>query len=132
LPDGPVVGCGPRECSEAPVAESQSLTVQSSDADSTSLPSGENATAWAQPEWPSSVCSEAPITASRVAAAPHARVAATRPARTAATPSSSPADNDDSEQEEEEEEELEGYDPAAALPPNANPSRPFRGLAQWS
>ena len=38
--------------SEAPVAESQSLTVSSSDADATSLPSGEKATALTGPEWP--------------------------------------------------------------------------------
>ena len=52
-------------CSEAPVAESQSLTVQSLDADATSLPSGENATALTENEWPSSVCSEAPVAESQ-------------------------------------------------------------------
>src|SRR6266487_2229511 len=55
-----------------------------------------------------------------------------RPARPAAAPSPPPADDDDKEEEEEEEEEeegLEGYDPAAALPPNANLSCAFRGLA---
>jgi hypothetical protein len=39
----------------APVAESQSLTVLSLDADTTSLPSGENATAQTESRWPSSV-----------------------------------------------------------------------------
>src|SRR5256714_14053186 len=50
-----------RVCSGAPVADSQSLTVLSFDADATSLPSGENATALTQSEWPSSVCSGAPV-----------------------------------------------------------------------
>ena len=61
-------------------------------------------------------------------AAPRARGG--RPARPAAAPSPPPADDDDDDDDDEEEEEqgLEGYDPAAALPPNANPSRAFRGL----
>ena len=40
----------------APVVASQSLTVLSSDPDAISLPSGENATALTEPEWPLSVC----------------------------------------------------------------------------
>jgi hypothetical protein len=47
-------------CSDAPVAESQSQTVLSQDADATSLPSGENTTALTALEWPLSVCSNAP------------------------------------------------------------------------
>ena len=46
-------------------AASQSLTVLSSDADATSLPSGEKATALTELEWPSSVCSAAPVAASQ-------------------------------------------------------------------
>ena len=47
------------------MAASQSLTVLSSDADATGLPSGEKATALTQSEWPSSVCSAAPVAASQ-------------------------------------------------------------------
>ena len=46
------------------MAESQSLTVLSP-ADATSLPSGENATARTTLEWPSSVCSGAPMAESQ-------------------------------------------------------------------
>jgi hypothetical protein len=45
------------------LAGSQSLTV--SDADATSLLSGEKATALTEPEWPSSVASEAPVAKSQ-------------------------------------------------------------------
>jgi len=48
----------PSICHTAPVAESHSLTVPSPDPDATSLPSGENATALTESEWPSSVCSK--------------------------------------------------------------------------
>src|SRR2546423_916701 len=41
------------------------MTVLSPDADATSLPSGENATELTESEWPSSVCSAAPVTASQ-------------------------------------------------------------------
>ena len=51
--------------SAAPVAESQSMTVLSHDADATSLPSGENATPQILSKWPSSVCSAAPVAASQ-------------------------------------------------------------------
>ena len=44
---------------------SQSLTVVSRDADATSLPSGENATALTQSEWPSSVRRAAPVAESQ-------------------------------------------------------------------
>ena len=46
-------------------AASQSRTVPSPDADATSLPSGEKATALTEPEWPSSVCSGEPVLASQ-------------------------------------------------------------------
>jgi hypothetical protein len=49
----------------APVTKSQSLTVLSSDADATSLPSGENATARTSAEWPSSVRRAAPVAESQ-------------------------------------------------------------------
>lgn len=49
----------------APVAASQSLAVWSSDADATSLPSGENATAMTGPKWPSSVLCTAPVAESQ-------------------------------------------------------------------
>src|SRR2546429_9409435 len=48
------------------MADSQSLTVLSYDADATSLPSGENATAQTALEWPSSVCSGAPVADSQI------------------------------------------------------------------
>jgi hypothetical protein len=54
-------------CSVAPVARSHSLTALSSDvqplsnADASSLLSGENAMAVAAPPWPSSVCNVAPV-----------------------------------------------------------------------
>jgi hypothetical protein len=48
-----------------PVPESQSLTVQSSDADATSLLSGENATASTVLEWPLSVLCIAPVAESQ-------------------------------------------------------------------
>jgi hypothetical protein len=51
-------------CSTAPDPASHSLTVLSLDADASSLPSGEKATAVTQSEWPSSVCSTAPDPAS--------------------------------------------------------------------
>ena len=44
-----------------PVAESQSLTVMSQDADATGLPPGENATAWTQFEWPSGMLRAVPM-----------------------------------------------------------------------
>jgi hypothetical protein len=50
-------------CSNAPVAGSQRLTVLSTDADATSLPSGENVTAGIEREWPLSVCSNTPLAA---------------------------------------------------------------------
>jgi hypothetical protein len=50
-------------CSNAPVAGSQRLTVLSTDADATSLPSGENVTAGIEHEWPLSVCSNTPLAA---------------------------------------------------------------------
>ena len=52
-------------CRAAPVAESQSRTVLSSEADATSLPSGEKATALTSSKWPSSVCSAAPVAKSQ-------------------------------------------------------------------
>lgn len=48
----------------APVAASQSLTVRSWDADATSLPSSEGATARTTSEWPSSVLRAVPVAAS--------------------------------------------------------------------
>jgi phosphatidylethanolamine-binding protein (PEBP) family uncharacterized protein len=49
----------------APVAESQSLTVLSSDPDAISLPSGENATPRTGDEWPLSVPQAAPVAESQ-------------------------------------------------------------------
>src|ERR1700735_1089344 len=56
---------GPRHNTAVPVTESQSLTVLSLDADATSLPSGESATALTQSEWPSSVAHAAPVAESQ-------------------------------------------------------------------
>ena len=47
------------------MVESQSLTIPSSDADATSLPSGENATPQTEPLWPSSVPRDAPVVESQ-------------------------------------------------------------------
>jgi hypothetical protein len=52
-------------CSGAPVTESQSRTVLSSEPDTTTLPSGEKVTDVTQSEWPLSVRSGAPVTASQ-------------------------------------------------------------------
>jgi hypothetical protein len=49
----------------APITESQSLSILSSDADATSLPSGENATVRTVSEWPSSVRRTAPVAESQ-------------------------------------------------------------------
>src|SRR2546423_1476613 len=54
----------------APVAASQSLTVLSFDADATSCPSGENATALTPFEWPLSVRSDCPVAASQSSTVP--------------------------------------------------------------
>ena len=51
-------------CSTAPEPASHSLTVLSSDADASVLPSGEKATALTAYKWPSSVYSTAPDPAS--------------------------------------------------------------------
>jgi len=48
-------------CTCSPVAGFQSLTVLSSDADASSWPSGENATALIQSLWPSSFCTCSPV-----------------------------------------------------------------------
>ncbi|KAF1965829.1 hypothetical protein BU23DRAFT_443005, partial [Bimuria novae-zelandiae CBS 107.79] len=47
-----------------PVAASHSRTVLSREADATSWPSGEKATALTSPEWPSSVLRHVPVAAS--------------------------------------------------------------------
>src|SRR5271155_5878844 len=52
-------------CRSAPVLASQSLTVPSAEADATSCPSGEKATALTEREWPVSVCRSAPVLASQ-------------------------------------------------------------------
>ncbi|KAK2754608.1 hypothetical protein CKAH01_17405 [Colletotrichum kahawae] len=52
-------------CRGAPVAASQSRTVWSPDADATTWPSGEKATAQTEDVWPSSVCRGAPVAASQ-------------------------------------------------------------------
>ena len=52
-------------CKVAPVAASQSRTVSSLEADATSAPSGEKATALMEPVWPWSVCVAAPVAASQ-------------------------------------------------------------------
>ena len=49
----------------APVAVSQSRTVRSHEADATSVPSGEKATALTESVWPWSVCVVAPVAASQ-------------------------------------------------------------------
>src|ERR1700735_1415875 len=48
---------------EAPVVASQSRTVVSYEADASTLPSGEKATALTELLWPSSVCFQAPVVA---------------------------------------------------------------------
>ena len=52
-------------CKAAPLAASQSRTVWSLEADATSVPSGEKATALTEPVWPWSVCVVAPVAASQ-------------------------------------------------------------------
>jgi hypothetical protein len=56
------------------VADSQSLAVPLDDADATSLPSGENATARTRPEWPSSVPRAAPVAGSQAYERYHPRM----------------------------------------------------------
>src|SRR5277367_5538803 len=55
----------PKVCSGAPESASQSLTVSSYEADASSLPSGEKATALTPEICPSSVCSGVPEPASQ-------------------------------------------------------------------
>src|SRR5271156_6574135 len=57
------IECPASVCRSAPVLASQSLTVPSCEADATSCPSGEKATALTEPEWPASVHRSAPVLA---------------------------------------------------------------------
>ena len=56
---------GVRMLRQDSVLASQSRTVLSPEADASCLPSGEKVTAQTEPEWPSSVCSSAPVAASQ-------------------------------------------------------------------
>ena len=56
---------GVRVLQQCPVLAFQSRIVQRSDADATSWPSGEKATAKTHPEWPSSVLRQDPVPASQ-------------------------------------------------------------------
>ena len=48
-------------CCRLPVAIFQSLMVSSPEPDASSLPSGEKAIDWIEPEWPSRVCCTSPV-----------------------------------------------------------------------
>ena len=61
----------------APVPASQSRTVRSVEADATSVPSGEKATALTEPVWPWSVCMAAPVAASQSRTVPSLEADAT-------------------------------------------------------